>query len=106
MRILVVSPVASHPQNQGNSARIHALCKCLQALGYLVHFLYYPMEGLTAGQRAEMTQAWTAFHSIPCELQANPAPPGGAHALDDWYDPRLGEFACQLHERWCFDAVL
>ena len=106
MRILVVSPVATHPRNQGNSARIHALCKCLQALGHLVHFLYYPMEGLTDEQGGEMATCWDAFHSISCELSTSPVRPGSTHALDDWYDPRLGEFASTLHERWAFDAVI
>ena len=106
MRILVVSPVATHPRNQGNSARIHALCKGLQALGHLIHFLYYPMEGLTPAQRDDMTACWDGFHSIPCEMSTSPAPAGSTYALDDWYDPRLGEHARALHERWVFDAVI
>lgn len=106
MRILLVSPVATHPRNQGNSARIYALCKCLQALGHLVHFLYYPMEGLALDQREEMANCWDGFHSIPCEIATSPAPPGATYALDDWYDPRLGEFARSLHERWDFDAAI
>jgi glycosyltransferase involved in cell wall biosynthesis len=106
MRILVVSPIASHPQNQGNSGRIHTLGRCLQALGHLVHFLYYPMEGLTAEQRRDMAQCWDAFHTISCELRTQPPSPGATHDLDDWYDPRLGRCARELHARWRFDAVL
>ncbi len=106
MRILVVSPFATHPRNQGNSARIHSLCKCLQALGHLVHFLYYPMEGLTERQRDQMTACWDEFHSTPCELSTGPPDPGRLHRLDDWYDPALGRFARDLHRRWNFDAVI
>jgi hypothetical protein len=106
MRILVVSPVPTHPRNQGNSARIHALCKGLQALGHLVHFLYYPMEGLDENQRAEMSATWDGFHAIRCEISTGAPPPGTTHRLDDWYDPRLGECARALHERWSFDAVI
>ena len=45
MRVLIVSPIPSHPQEQGNSARIFALGKLLQSAGFIVHFLYYTLEG-------------------------------------------------------------
>lgn len=106
MRFLVISPVATHPRNQGNSARIHALCKGLQALGHLVHFLYYPMEGLGERQLAEMSTCWDGFHSISCEISTAAPAPRSTHQLDDWYDPRLGDFARALHARWAFDAVI
>ena len=106
MRILVVSPIASHPQNQGNSARIFSMCKGLQALGHLVHYLYYPMEGLTPRQREDMASCWDGFHSIPCNVQI-PAPVAGAgYGIDDWYDPALGACAAALHRQWQFDAVI
>ena len=106
MRILIISPVASHPQNQGNSARIAAICRQLQSLGHIVHFLYYPLEGLTLNQRQEMSESWDYFHSIPCDLPNTQKSLGDYFGIDDWYDPRLGDYAAQLHERWCFDIVV
>ena len=106
MRLLIVSPIASHPQSQGNSARIHTLGRALQALGHMVHFLYYPMEGLQPWQRDAMAACWDGFHTMPCELRI---PEIAAHEdfrIDDWYDPALGAFAAALHRRWRFDAVI
>lgn len=105
MRILVISPIASHPQNQGNSARIAAVCRQLQSLGHIVHFLYYPLEGLTDAQRQEMSASWDFFHSLPCDLPNTEKTLGDFYSVDDWYDPRLGEYAEQLHQRWNFDCV-
>lgn len=106
MRLLIVSPIASHPQNQGNSARIHALCRGLQALGHQVHFLYYPMEGLTPTQHTDMLACWDGFHSISCKIRLPAPKPGMGYGIDDWFDPDLGAFAAALHEQWRFDAVL
>lgn len=105
MRILVISPIASHPQNQGNSARIAAVCRQLQSLGHLVHFLYYPLEGLTDAQRQEMSASWDFFHSLPCDLPNTEKTLGDYFSVDDWYDPRLGEYAEQLHQHWNFDCA-
>lgn len=105
MRILVVSPIASHPQNQGNSARIYAICRQLQTLGHLVHFLYYPLEGLTEQQREEMSSCWDYFHTLPCDLPNSEKSLGDYYAIDDWFDPKLGCFVKQLHERWKFEAA-
>jgi len=54
LRLLVVSPIPSHPQDQGNSARIFVLCQALREAGVIVHFLYAKMEGLTEPQRIAM----------------------------------------------------
>ncbi|SFM89803.1 Glycosyltransferase involved in cell wall bisynthesis [Nitrosomonas nitrosa] len=106
MRILIVSPIASHPQNQGNSVRITTIGKQLQALGYTVHFLYYPLEGLTDQQHKDMTSCWDYFHTISCDLPNKEKTLGEYYCIDDWYDPRLGEFVRKLHERWHFSIVL
>jgi hypothetical protein len=105
MRLLVVSPIPTHPRNQGNAARIHALCRSLQLLGYRVHFLYHPLEGLSAVQREQMTACWDGFHALP-GVRPIPATADAGHALDDWYDPALGTFARRLQAQWRFDAVL
>ena len=105
MRILVISPIASHPQNQGNSARIAAVCRQLQTLGHVVHFLYYPLEGLTTDQHKQMSANWDFFHTLPCDLPNTEKTLGDYYSIDDWYDPRLGEYALQLHNRWNFDVV-
>ena len=45
-RLLIVSPIASHPADQGNAARILALGAALTARGVACEFLYFATEGL------------------------------------------------------------
>jgi hypothetical protein len=104
-RILLVSPIPSHPQDQGNSARIHSLGRALQSAGFIVHFLYYQMEGLSAAQRAAMDAFWDDFHAVPSQPRAA-AGPDGNYRLDDWWDPAVAEAALALHKRWRFRAVV
>jgi hypothetical protein len=106
MRVLIVSPIPSHPQDQGNSARIFALGRLLQSAGAIVHFLYHPLEGLTPAQRESMTLDWDALHIVPVQ-RMNLAPRGdGHHRLDDWYEPDVTQAAAALHARFHFAAVI
>jgi glycosyltransferase involved in cell wall biosynthesis len=43
-KILVISPVATHPQNSGNRSRIYSLTKKFKDSGCNIHFLYYNIE--------------------------------------------------------------
>jgi polysaccharide biosynthesis protein PslH len=104
--ILLASPIPSHPLDQGNSARIFSVGRQLQAAGYLVHFLYYQMEGLTDSQRCEMEACWDFFHPVPCQPRAMSPTGPGVYMLDDWWDPLVGAVAAKLHERWRYDAVI
>lgn len=104
-RLLVVSPAASHPADQGNAARIQALGAALMARGVVCDFLYYATEGCSAEQHAAMAGFWHGLHVLP------PVPTGrmgfpGLWALDDWCDARLAEQVGLLQRRWRYDAVL
>jgi hypothetical protein len=106
MRVLIVSPVPSHPPYQGNSARIRTIGQLLQSADIIVHFLYYQMEGLTSAQLADMRDSWDFVHLVPCRPR-NMAPTGaGSFALDDWADPLTSEIAVKLHRRFRFQAVI
>lgn len=105
-RVLLASPIPTHPQDQGNSARIHALGKMLQSAGVIVHFLYYASEGLSPRQRADMEACWDHFHTVPCRPLATAASASGCYQLDDWWDPAVAETARDLHKRWRFRAVI
>lgn len=106
LRLLIVSPIPSHPQDQGNSARIHLLGQGLRQAGIIVHFLYAQMEGLTPSQCAAMRADWDYFHPMPY-APADMRPTGsGVYTLDDWYDPAVTRAAAELHRRWHFHAVL
>jgi hypothetical protein len=105
-RVLMVSPIPTHPQDQGNSNRIYTIGRLLQSAGLVVHFLYYQAEGLTAAQRAQMEACWDHFHVVPCRPGSMLPPDGETHRLDDWWEPSISEFALQLHRRWRFRAVI
>jgi hypothetical protein len=107
MHILVVSPVASHPQHQGNSARIYRFCRQLQAYGYKIHFFYVQYEGLTLHQRAQMAHCWDYFYSV----DSSGSGAGGKSfpeyfAVDDWYASKTDDAIRRLQEKWNYRAVI
>jgi hypothetical protein len=104
--ILIVSPIPSHPQDQGNSARIYALGRLLQSAGLIVHFLYSQLEGLTPEQQWAMEESWDYFHSIPHSGRSMAATGPGYFRLDDWWQPEVAALAQSLHRRWRFRAVI
>ncbi len=104
-RILVVSPIASHPADQGNSARIQAFGREMMARGIICEFLYYTAEGLTPAQRAAMAGFWHALHTVPAEAVREPSLPG-AWGLDDWCPAFLAERVAALQRAGRYDAVV
>lgn len=104
-RLLIVSPVASHPPDQGNAARILALAGALAARGVLCEFLYHTAEGMTAAQEAAMRAAWPAFHVNHAERRPEPRLPG-AWGLDDWCPESLVARVAGLQRARRYDAVL
>ena len=105
MHALVVSPIPSDPQNQGNSARIGRLCELLQYYGYKVHFLYYGLEGMTAESLVAMTARWDFFHFVRVDSLKRQSAPDG-YLIDDWYGPEFDSAVRGLQERWRFDLAL
>lgn len=104
-RVLIVSPVASHPADQGNAARIGAVAAGLAARGVLCEFLYHTAEGMTAAQEAAMQAAWPAFHVNHAERRPEPSLPG-LWGLDDWCPESLVARVAGLHRARRYDAVL
>jgi glycosyltransferase involved in cell wall biosynthesis len=133
-RILLVSPVPSHPPITGSAIRPTFLAPQLRAMGWEVHFLHIDYSG---GDLAAMREFWGAerFHYVPFrrgnlrwELRRAyrrlrlaetplarwigpkalaPADPSRVRPrVDDYYDPALGAAAARLHERFRFQAVV
>jgi hypothetical protein len=118
LRILMVSPTPTHPQDAGNRARIFLLAEELRSLGNEIFFLYYGMEeadidGMRAywGERLVIlpvqgktlgtlkTRVKEALRGIGL------GPPRGPSGVDDWYTPDLGETALRLHSREKFRVI-
>jgi hypothetical protein len=105
-RVLIVSPIASHPADQGNAARIQAMGRELMARGVVCEFLHYATEGCTPAQEAAMSAFWRGgFHLVPPQPLARQGMPG-AWALDDWCPASLADGVARLHGRGRHDAVL
>ena len=104
-RILVVSPVPSHPADQGNAARILASARALMARGATLEFLYYELEGLEPAQEAAMRGFWAALHvqpAVPPRRQSFATHWG----IDDWCPDALCERVAALRQESGYDAVL
>ncbi|WP_165399401.1 glycosyltransferase [Alteromonas sp. KUL49] len=104
--VLVVSPIPSHPQFQGNSARIYRLNRMFQLCGYQLHFVYFGMEGLSEEQRRQMESQWDFFHYIKPEGPAAAPSFGEYFDIDDWYDERVSDLVDKLCQTWRFDVCL
>lgn len=104
-RILVVSPIPSHPADQGNSARIQAFGHQLKQRGVLADFFYYGMEGLSDDQRAAMSSFWNRFHFLPSLPLARPSF-SECWGLDDWCPPELVEAVRKVWREGRHDAVI
>lgn len=104
-RILVVSPVASHPADQGNAARIQAFGREQMARGTACEFLHYATEGSSAAQREAMAGFWHALHELPAEAPPASSLPG-CWGLDDWCPDRLVELVAALSRARRYDAVV
>ncbi|MBL6456856.1 glycosyltransferase [Belnapia sp. T6] len=104
-RLLVVSPIASHPADQGNAARIAALGAALMARGIRCEFLHFATEGAAPSAEAAMARFWHALHTEPGSAIGEPSLPG-VWGIDDWCPESLVERLAALQRTRRYDAVL
>lgn len=105
LRILVVSPVPSHPANQGNAARILAFGRELQLRGAVLDYLYYGMEGLTDDQRTAMSAFWHRFFFMASSPHKRPR--HASHwGIDDWCPDALSDTVKDLVRTHRYDAIV
>jgi glycosyltransferase involved in cell wall biosynthesis len=116
-RILMISPIPTHPQNAGNRTRIYRLLCSLRDMGHEVHFLYVNTE--TADEKA-MQRCWgDNFYLAPYRFPPRSLPMymkrmrfifqrGFRHMkpLDFRYDKSLDDFLAALSRRMQFDVVI
>lgn len=63
--VLIVSPIASHPSDQGNAARICAEAMELRRRGFDLDFFYYGMEGISQSQYETLSRFWRRLFFLP-----------------------------------------
>lgn len=127
-RILVISPIPTHPRNAGHRERIYQIIRQIRALGHDVHLLYVTLE--PDGNFAAMRDCWgERLHFFQHDSDYTPfcsSPSAHAtwigkvvrrigfrfgktinfpYAADDWYDRRLDQHVRALQEKYRFDIV-
>ena len=116
-RILVLSPVATHPQDAGNRARIHRFVQELIRQGHEVTFAFVRME--RADSRA-MAAAWPGYFEVPTSrrtlrlalgrlnaaLSLLPGTPAIPFPLDSWYPPELDAWLDRHLREHEYDVVI
>lgn len=109
-KALVLSPIASHPQDYGNRNRILQMTRFFKELGYEIHFVFYPIEsdwerGIPPSAK-EMRAAWDSFTIIPPTRPLHQQAVGEHHQIDEWWDPAVGKYLDWLFKREFFDVML
>lgn len=100
MHILVTSPIPSHPQNHGNRARVFKVCKALQARGYIIHFVYGGLEGLTSVQETAMRRTWDHVYTLPGLAPGKIRSLKTHHLIDDWYREDITALTQRIIKVW------
>jgi hypothetical protein len=103
--VLIVSPIASHPADQGNAARIRAAAAELSRRSITPDFFYYGMEGLSQEQFEAMSRYWRRFFFLKSAALPPPTLPN-AWGLDDWCSQHLCDQVTGVVAKHRYDAVI
>ncbi|MGK7866819.1 glycosyltransferase [Falsiroseomonas sp. E2-1-a20] len=107
MRILVVSPTPSHPQDAGNRARIHAVLSGLKSAGHAITLCLLDREKVAPEHLDSMRSAWDDLILVPHDRAQEKPSLGTTYGLDDWIQPPLEDALQALAARRPgFDMVL
>ncbi|NKC30433.1 glycosyltransferase [Falsiroseomonas selenitidurans] len=107
MRILVVSPTPTHPQDAGNRARIHAVLTGLKRAGHAVTLCLLDREKVAPHHLESMRSSWDELILVPHDRTREKPSLGTVFGLDDWVQPALEDVLLGLAARRpSFDMVL
>ena len=105
LKVLVVSPIPSHPPVQGNSARILAFGSELKRRGVEADFLYYGMEGLSKEQAEVMIGFWHRFYFVRSQPLQRPTF-ARSWGIDDWCADQLCDMVKTLAKTHRYHAII
>jgi hypothetical protein len=99
-RVLIVSPVATHPPHRGNRQRILQVANLFRSSGYHIE--------LAIGRNRPITEEARAFWPTINRLKVIPRwkPSHKISQLDSWYTPGLGEEIADLVATRKIDVVV
>ena len=104
-KVLIVTPTYTHPQDQGNSARIFAIGQRLQAAGCRVEVLFHVLEWSGDQGVAQMRACWDAVHLLKSEPLGRQSF-ATCWGLDDWCADVLVDKVAALQTANRYDAVI
>ncbi|TXL69904.1 glycosyltransferase family 4 protein [Vineibacter terrae] len=105
LKVLIVSPIPSHPAVQGNSVRILAFGAELKRRGVMADFLYYGMEGLSKEQAEVMIGFWHRFFFVRSQPLSRPSH-ARSWGIDDWCADQLCDTVRELAATHRYDAII
>lgn len=106
MKILIISPTPSHPQNAGNRQRIHALMQRLKQYGHELHFCFVRREWVDEESLQAMGRCWDRFTTIDYNRKLERKTKGETFGIDDWFPPQLEEEFAKLALAEAPDVVM
>lgn len=111
LRVLVLSPTPTHPQDFGNRKRIFRICSRFAGQGMRVTFAHYPSEAewrsrFPAGAERAMRKCWDQYHTIPPTQILHPDPAHLRHDIDEWWDDSIGQFLTWIFAVQSFDIFV
>lgn len=109
--VLILAPTPTYPQDFGNRKHIHMVCTELQARGMRLHYLYYPAESdwrdaMPELARRRMAEQFASFTVLPTTRPLHMPAQGRDHAIDEWWDPAIGDYLGWLFRVATFDAFV
>lgn len=105
MKLMIVSPIVSHPPISGARMRINKLASYLKKLGHHITFIHYNIEG--AGKKAQllMENSWDKYINIPktkkFEKSCNKV-----YGVDDWYEDKITDIILTECKNKKFDIII
>ncbi len=114
-KILIVSPIPTHPKKGGNRARVYNFLRTLEQLGHDFVFLHVrQMKGDDSAMRecwgeryqsCDYSQPFFAYSAITRWLRQGLGMSYN-YQIDEWYDTQLNVKVAELHQQHKFNVVV
>ncbi len=104
--VLVFTPTPTHPPIQGNRQRVFDMCRAMQSVGAELTLLYYATEGVSADEARAMRETWGDIDVVFPRGFAPKHSLVRSPAIDDWYDPAIGDAVARLCAERRFDVCI
>lgn len=89
VKVLVVSPTPTHPQDAGNRQRIFALLHRLRQYGHELHLCFIAREAVDEAHLRQMQQDWGQLTVLPYDRSEERKSLGAVFGIDDWFPASL-----------------